>query len=109
MGSATHVLDRADALVGGGVERLVRSHHRRRLRRIRRDDALDAGPGWWSSQATPPREGCTLRLHVDGQEALARVAEALEAAERHVHLAGWFFSPDFRLRRGPGEPALADL
>jgi phosphatidylserine/phosphatidylglycerophosphate/cardiolipin synthase-like enzyme len=32
------------------------------------------------------------------------VAE-LERAESHVHIAGWYFSPDFALTRG-GEPAI---
>jgi phosphatidylserine/phosphatidylglycerophosphate/cardiolipin synthase-like enzyme len=40
---------------------------------------------------------------IDGAEALPRIAEELKRAESHVHIAGWYFSPDFALVRD-GEP-----
>src|SRR4051794_11016423 len=102
-------LDRADALIGTAIERAVCRHHQRRLRRIGREDALDAPPGWWSAQATPPRPGNALELHVDGEDALRRIAEALDGAQHRVHLAGWFYSPGFRLvRDGSDERTLAE-
>jgi len=36
---------------------------------------------------------------IDGAEALPRIAEALAQARSHVHLTGWYFSPDFALER----------
>jgi phosphatidylserine/phosphatidylglycerophosphate/cardiolipin synthase-like enzyme len=43
---------------------------------------------------------------IDGEEALSRIAEELRRAESHVHLAGWFFSPHFRLHE---DAVLRDL
>jgi phosphatidylserine/phosphatidylglycerophosphate/cardiolipin synthase-like enzyme len=34
---------------------------------------------------------------IDGEEALARVVDELRGARSHVHLTGWFMSPDFVL------------
>ena len=54
-------------------------------------------------------QGNALDLHVDGEDALRAIAEALDGAERRVHLAGWFFSPGFRLvRDGSDERTLAE-
>jgi phosphatidylserine/phosphatidylglycerophosphate/cardiolipin synthase-like enzyme len=48
---------------------------------------------------------------VDGENALPEIAAELRRARSHVHLAGWFFSPSFRLERGGPElrELLADL
>jgi phosphatidylserine/phosphatidylglycerophosphate/cardiolipin synthase-like enzyme len=48
---------------------------------------------------------------VDGENALPEIAAELRRARSHVHLAGWFFSPGFRLERGGPElrELLADL
>jgi phosphatidylserine/phosphatidylglycerophosphate/cardiolipin synthase-like enzyme len=45
---------------------------------------------------------------VDGAEALPAIARALEAAESHIHIAGWHVTPDFRLTRD-GAPTLREL
>jgi phosphatidylserine/phosphatidylglycerophosphate/cardiolipin synthase-like enzyme len=91
-----------DKLVGRSVQRLVRSHHGRRLRRIGWQRALDPPDRrLWASGDPPPRAGCTLEILIDGAEALPRLAEELRKAESHVHLAGWFMSPDFALVRDP--------
>jgi phosphatidylserine/phosphatidylglycerophosphate/cardiolipin synthase-like enzyme len=37
---------------------------------------------------------------VDGADALPAIADAIESAESHVWLAGWHFSPEFRLPSG---------
>ena len=42
---------------------------------------------------------------IDGAEALPRMVAELEQAESHVHIAGWFFSPEFALTRRR-EPAI---
>src|SRR5581483_3156643 len=44
---------------------------------------------------------------VDGEEALAAIADELGAARSHVHLAGWAFDPSFRLERDG--PSLLEL
>jgi len=87
-----------DRQVGDGAEALVRGHHRRRLRKLGWGRALAPPAGdLWAHGDPPPREGCRLDVLIDGEEALARIAGELARAESHVHLAGWFFSPHFRL------------
>jgi phosphatidylserine/phosphatidylglycerophosphate/cardiolipin synthase-like enzyme len=100
----------ADKLIGQGVERLVRSHHARRLRRIGWERALaPSEPGLWASGKPAPRGGCRLEVLIDGAEALPRLAEELRRARSHIHLAGWFMSPDFALVREPVRVELRDL
>jgi phosphatidylserine/phosphatidylglycerophosphate/cardiolipin synthase-like enzyme len=99
-----------DKLVGHGVQRLIRSHHERRLRRIGWERALEPpDSGLWASSDPPPRSGCTLEVLIDGAEALPRVAEELRNARSHVHLAGWFVTPDFALVREPVRVELREL
>ena len=105
---APYPLNRLDALVGELVERAIRAHHVRRLRRRGRVGAIDPEPGGWANTASfAPREACRIELLADGQEALARIAEAVGAARSHVHLAGWHFDPTFRLE--DGGPTLREL
>jgi phosphatidylserine/phosphatidylglycerophosphate/cardiolipin synthase-like enzyme len=101
-------LQRVDATAGAAVERMVVSHHRRRLRRLGREAVLEAEPGGWAQGGWPPRSNNDLEVFIDGVEALPQVAAAIEAARSSVWLAGWYFSPDFRLRPG-SEQTLAEL
>ncbi|HST25935.1 MAG TPA: phospholipase D family protein [Gaiellaceae bacterium] len=96
-----------DETIGHGVERLVVRHHRRRLRRLDRLACLDAPPGGYAAAEPPPRAGNAVEILLDGENALPRMADELERARSHVHLAGWFFSPEFRLR--PDGPGLRDV
>jgi phosphatidylserine/phosphatidylglycerophosphate/cardiolipin synthase-like enzyme len=89
---------RLDSAAGQTVERLVVAHHRRRLRRLGREDVLDASSGGWAATGWSPRSGNALEVLVDGVDALPELATAIEAAQSSVWLAGWYFSPDFRLR-----------
>jgi phosphatidylserine/phosphatidylglycerophosphate/cardiolipin synthase-like enzyme len=89
--------ERIDGFLGDRVERMTRSHHRRRLRRIEWEHALDAPPGTWASGGSPPRSGSELAPLVDGAAALPAIARAIEGARSYVHLAGWYFSPSFQL------------
>jgi phosphatidylserine/phosphatidylglycerophosphate/cardiolipin synthase-like enzyme len=99
-----------DKAIGNGAERLVRSHHLRRLRRIGWGHALDPPDrGLWADGEPPPRSGCSLEVVVDGADALQRIAEELERARSHVHLAGWFVSPDFALTRSSPRVELRKL
>ena len=87
-----------DKKLGDVVERLVRSHHRRRLRRRGWERALDAqGDRLWADGDPPPREGNAIEVLVDGAEALPRIAAELRKARSHVHIAGWYVSPWFDL------------
>jgi phosphatidylserine/phosphatidylglycerophosphate/cardiolipin synthase-like enzyme len=89
--------ERVDAFVGDRVERVIRSHHRRRLRRLGWEHALDARPGTWAGGDPRPRPGNEVEPLVDGAAALPAVARAIDGARSHVHLAGWYFSPSFQL------------
>jgi phosphatidylserine/phosphatidylglycerophosphate/cardiolipin synthase-like enzyme len=103
-----------DRAVGDVVERLVRSHHARRLRRIGWGRALEPpDDGLWAAGDPPPCAGNEVELLVDGAEALPRIAAELRKARSRVHIAGWYVSPYFRLedggRRTPLQPLLAEL
>jgi phosphatidylserine/phosphatidylglycerophosphate/cardiolipin synthase-like enzyme len=93
-------IDRLDDAIGAGVERLVVSHHRRRLRRHGwRHAYAPPDDGLWCAGAPPPRDGNRVELLVDGDRALSRLREDIAAAEKSVTLAGWHFDPGFRLER----------
>ncbi len=88
-----------DRRLGDRLERSVSAHHRRRLRRLGRDEALSPGPGLWVAGDPPPRAGNSFELLVDGEHVFPRMAEALRAARSHVILAGWTLQPGFALTR----------
>src|SRR6478736_3459543 len=100
--------ERIDRQLGQTVSRTVAAHHRRRLRRFGWDDALAATGGGWA-RGTPPRDGCSLDVLIDGAEALPHIAQELASATSHVHLTGWYFSPDFPLTRGDDPLILRNL
>ena len=85
--------------LGGRVDKAVRNRHRRHLRRAHWAHALDA-PGLAFAEGTaPPRAGNTLEVLIDGSEALPRMAAEIAAATSHVHITGWFLSPELALSR----------
>ncbi len=102
-------MDRADHRLGAAVGYAVRAHHRRRLGRTGWLAALDARPGGWAAEEPQPRPGNSLEILIDGAEALPRMATQLARAESHVHIAGWYFSPDFALARDEEPAILRDL
>ncbi len=85
-----------DALAGRRLQRFVVGHHRRRLERLGQGVALAPSAGGWAS-TRPPVAGNALDVLVDGADALPQIARAIEAARSSVWLAGWFFTPEFRL------------
>jgi phosphatidylserine/phosphatidylglycerophosphate/cardiolipin synthase-like enzyme len=101
-------LGKLDAPIGSGVERAVTGHHRRRLRKLGWEQALDpAGPSLWATGDPAPRSGNALEVLVDGAAALQRLADDLGRAEWTVLIAGWHFTPSFRLR--PDGPSLREV
>ena len=106
---APYPLNRLDDVVGEAIERAVRAHHARRLRRHGSASAIDPSPdgGWARTGEFAPRTGCHLEPFVDGSEALPRIADAVRSARSHVHLAGWHFDYSFRLEEGG--PTLREL
>jgi phosphatidylserine/phosphatidylglycerophosphate/cardiolipin synthase-like enzyme len=89
-----------DRAVGDVLERTVRRHHHRRLRRIGWEHALEPrDEGLWVSGDPPPRAGNDVEVLIDGAEALPRIAAEIESARSHVHVAGWHVAPWFALTR----------
>jgi phosphatidylserine/phosphatidylglycerophosphate/cardiolipin synthase-like enzyme len=102
-------LEALDRAAGLGIDTLVRSHHRRRLRRAGRAAQLDpSGDGLWAAGDPPPRKGCRLEILIDGAEALPRISAALAGARTEVNIAGWHITPDFGLDRDDGARRLRD-
>jgi phosphatidylserine/phosphatidylglycerophosphate/cardiolipin synthase-like enzyme len=91
------LIERVDKTLGQAIDGAVVHHHRRRLARMGRLDALDASGGGWASGDPPPREGNELELLVDGAAALPRIADAIRSAQSSVELAGWHFDASFEL------------
>jgi phosphatidylserine/phosphatidylglycerophosphate/cardiolipin synthase-like enzyme len=85
---------------GRAIDRAVASHHVRRLRKVGWDAAFEADGRDWASGGLPPRDGNRVDVLIDGAAFLPRVAEELARAESHVHLTGWYFSPELALTRG---------
>jgi len=55
------------------------------------------------------RPGNAVDILIDGAQALPTIAEELRLARSHVHLAGWYFSPDFALKRDGEAVVLRNL
>jgi phosphatidylserine/phosphatidylglycerophosphate/cardiolipin synthase-like enzyme len=106
--SAAALVSRFDAAVGDRVERAICAHHWRRLRRRGHARAFDPPSGGWAENgAFAPRAGSRVEFLVDGAEVLPRMVEDIRAATSHVELAGWVFTPSFRM--GEGGPTLREL
>ena len=94
---------------GERIDRAVRSRHRRRLRHVGWQRALDASGLGFAHGTYPARPGNALDVLVDGSEMLPAVAQALSRAESYVHIAGWFFSPELQLSRDDEPVVLRNL
>src|SRR5438105_2388384 len=104
-------VERIDRHFGEALERVMASHHERRLRRLGQSDALDppSAEGLWATTARAPHAGNSLEVLIDGSQVLPAIEEAIDGAREHVHVAGWHVDPDFVLRRDRPERALRDL
>jgi phosphatidylserine/phosphatidylglycerophosphate/cardiolipin synthase-like enzyme len=92
-----------EAWLGEQVTQQICRHHQRRLKRIGQLGALEPPAGGWAVTDPPPRPGNAIEILIDGAQALPAIAQAMQSATSHVHLTGWYFSPDFALERD-GEP-----
>jgi phosphatidylserine/phosphatidylglycerophosphate/cardiolipin synthase-like enzyme len=101
--SLPDLVGRVDSVLGERFERSVIGHHARRLRRLGNRQALSSPAGGWAAAGWPARQGNQLDVYIDGAAALAEVAAAIEAARSSIWLAGWYFSPDFRLQAAEAE------
>jgi phosphatidylserine/phosphatidylglycerophosphate/cardiolipin synthase-like enzyme len=107
----SELLGALDGWAGSGIERAIGAHHRRRLRRAGRLAQLDPPreSSLWCAGDPAPRRGCELELMIDGAQALPQVAEALQQARSHVHIAGWHLTPEFGLTRTAEARRLREL
>ncbi|MGH3877960.1 MAG: phospholipase D-like domain-containing protein [Actinophytocola sp.] len=110
MSTLRTVIDKVDERIGDGLEHVLCAHHHRRLRRLGWADVLraDGAQDRFGGRA-PKRAGNSLEVLVDGEEALPVIQAAIQGARRSVHIANWHASPDFRLVRESGQPALREL
>ncbi len=110
MSDGNSFLTHIDAALGDGIEAAVRAKHRRRLRRLGWERALEpADGGLWAAGDPPPRNGCNLDVLVDGADAFPALADAIEHASNSVHLMGWHVAPHFELVRGEHRAVLGQL
>jgi phosphatidylserine/phosphatidylglycerophosphate/cardiolipin synthase-like enzyme len=99
-----------DDVLGRTLERMLVAHHRYRLRRLRRLDALQPRDGSpWCREPPAPRDGCSIEVLIDGAEVLGAIAEAIRGARRSVRIAGWHSAPHFALARGEPPTVLREL
>jgi phosphatidylserine/phosphatidylglycerophosphate/cardiolipin synthase-like enzyme len=107
------LVSKVDATIGAGVEAAVRAKHARRLDRLGWSRALHphASDGWgtWAAGSPPPREGCRLDVLIDGQQAMAAIAEAIASAQQFVHITGWHVAAHFEMVRGASPAVLGHL
>jgi phosphatidylserine/phosphatidylglycerophosphate/cardiolipin synthase-like enzyme len=104
--------NRLDDAIGSGIERAVVAHHRRRLTNHGWGHAFDPpADGLWCAGDPLPRDGNAIEVLIDGEEALPRLEREIAEARESVWLAGWAFTPEFRLSRGGGtlRELLADV
>jgi phosphatidylserine/phosphatidylglycerophosphate/cardiolipin synthase-like enzyme len=100
---------RAEALLGEAISDQIVRHHRRRLRRLDWERALDADGVGWAEGDPPPRPGNAVEILVDGAEALPAIARELQQARSHIHMTGWYLSPGFALVRDSQPTVLRHL
>lgn len=108
--NSTVLRTRADSLVGDGIEAAVRAKHRWRLRRLGQEHALrPTATGGWAQARTPPRDGCSLEVLIDGATALPEMAAAMRAANESIHITGWDVAAGFELERDQRRTVLGML
>jgi phosphatidylserine/phosphatidylglycerophosphate/cardiolipin synthase-like enzyme len=110
MKNRAYFVTQLDSAIGNGIEAGVRLKHRRRLRRLGWERALEPdGDRLWTAGDPPPRAGCRLDVLIDGAEAFPAIAEAIGGARDFVHVMGWHVAPSFELVRGERGAVLGEL
>jgi phosphatidylserine/phosphatidylglycerophosphate/cardiolipin synthase-like enzyme len=109
MNGLRRFVDVVDERLGDGLERVLCSHHRRRLRRLGWDSVLESEDEGGFSPRAVVRDGNRVDVLIDGEEAFPSMRAAIEGARSSVHIANWHGSPGFKLTREPGAPTLRDL
>ena len=109
MTTVPDTIARVDRTIGEQLERQVRNHHRRRLRKLGHGHVLeqleDGQPAsLWAAGDPPPREGNRLDVLIDGERAIGAICRAVKQARSHVHIAGWHVTPAFRIDRDGDSP-----
>jgi phosphatidylserine/phosphatidylglycerophosphate/cardiolipin synthase-like enzyme len=99
----------AESWFGGQVSAQISLHHGRRLKRLGWERALAPPSGGWADGGAPVRAGNSVEVLIDGANALPRIADELSEARSHVHMTGWYFSPDFALKRDGEHLVLRNL
>ena len=83
------LLSRADAAFGNAIEAAVSAKHRRRLRRLGWERAMEPpDDGLWAAGDPPPREGCSLEVLVDGAEDYGSSSAARASRGARLRSAG---------------------
>lgn len=95
--------------MGSQISGQICSHHRRRLSKIGWQDALTPPIGGWAESDSSVRAGNAIEILIDGSRALPAIADELSRATSHIHLTGWYFSPDFELVRDGDQVVLRNL
>jgi len=85
--------------LGERLDRAVLHRHRGELRDAGWEHALDGSSASFVRDAADPRPGNAVEVLIDGAEALPRIADELARAQSHVHMTGWFLSPELQLTR----------
>ena len=108
-GAGHDLSTRAGHAVGATVDRVIVDHHARRLRKVGWGHAIDPPAGGWADGVTPPREGNSVEVLIDGAEFLPLAAEELANAESHVHVTGWYFTPELAMTRSEDPVTVRNL
>ena len=75
---AKEALFAAECWFGDQLSRQICAHHRRRLRRIGWESALEPPSGGWAAGDPPARSGNAVDVLIDGEQALPAIAEELQ-------------------------------
>ena len=64
------MIERADRVLGGGLERLISGHHRRRMAKIGHSSSLTPSPNstLWAQGDPAPRRGNSLDVLIDTEQ-----------------------------------------
>jgi phosphatidylserine/phosphatidylglycerophosphate/cardiolipin synthase-like enzyme len=106
-----HPIATTDLALGRAIERSMTAHHRYRLRRLGRLEALDPPDDGtlWCREAPAPRAGCSIDVLIDGAEVLPAIAAAIRGARRSIRIGGWHSAPHFALERDEPPAVLREL